>query len=147
MSSRLRLFDLASNWWGAIPELLHPLQTRIRTVWTRVATLVSGERVAETDGARRVLEPHSSSEALALLSVLARDGEPTDQLLDRILQLFDTFVPTEQQMRCYSLLQQQCTGSGGVDEFATATLFALAQTALMRHLPSRRCPVRSRSFP
>ena len=54
----------------------------------------------------------------------------SDVLCDRLRSIFVRFPPSEQTMRCLSVLQQRYSGSGGADEFILTTVYAAATIAI-----------------
>lgn len=51
----------------------------------------------------------------------------SEHLVTTIVRLLMTFLPNERVLRRLSLMQQRVAGSGGREEYAVLTVFALAQ--------------------
>ena len=72
-----------------------------------------------------VLDITDAESAEAFLKILER-GDGADALADRVGRIFEAFPPSEKTMSRWSLLQQKHQGEGGVQEYSTTFIYAIA---------------------
>lgn len=79
-----------------------------------------------------VLDVRTADDAVALVRTLDR-GDGTDALATRLARVYDLFPPDEGTMRRLSLLQQWHAREGGLRDYCTTLLYAIATDACARH--------------
>ena len=101
--------------------------------FTRVAS-----RRKETSPTRvSIMDVESAHDAIALMRRTVRtQADETDDIFERLVNMFKAFPPTQSQMARFSLLQQKYSNnqfSGGLCEFACTTVYAAATVAMNDH--------------
>lgn len=84
---------------------------------------------------RTVIDLSSADDTVSLVRHVAQHDTSIDVIVERLECIFRAFPPSEECMQFLSLLQQELEGTGGEQEFAVATVFAVAMATLTNPPP------------
>jgi len=70
-------------------------------------------------------------------------GQGTDDLMLRLSNIYETFLPTQRMMQRLSLMQQKCSESGGKHEFCVTCVYVAAMEILIRRQPDKIMRIKS----
>ena len=82
-------------------------------------------------------------ETTALVKCVSKEGQSSEELVDWLYKLFQTFPPDEQTLIRLSLFEQELRGHGGAEEFAIVTVYSVCMAAVTDVLPRDICIRRS----
>lgn len=77
-----------------------------------------------------VLDATTPTEAVALVRHFSGDRTTSDELLTKLVGVFQTFVPVDRSMAMMYTENERLAGSGGEEAFAVATVYAAMRTAI-----------------
>lgn len=79
---------------------------------------------------KTIIDVATSEDAVDLLQKVSSRDDDTGSIAEKLVRIFTAFPPSEMNMRALSLLQQRFACTGGIEEFATSTVYAAATIAV-----------------
>ena len=86
------------------------------------------------DKPRTIIDTFTIEEMDRFLNATTRNDDDSDAIATKLLKLYKTFPPTEEQLQTMSQIHQEYDNTGGRYNFVSTMLYAIATLSVMEKL-------------